>query len=186
MTDFTPSCAVLAKTHVLLESPWGESQESTRTVLHRRAVVLAQVWESALESEPPMVLLLFRLAMESYGIDLGSVEKVTNWRPCLGLPGAPAHLLGVAEVNGEILCIVDPRKLFSLPGSTPADAGHLIVLGKADTHFGLLVDDVEGIRKVARNEIQPAPVFTAAGSRHDICGASRGWADRSRQRAIGE
>ena len=152
----------LARTRALLELPWGEALESDQARLARRAAALARQQNSA-ASEATIALLLFRLGEEVHGLDLAVIEKVMNWRPCVGMPGAPDYLLGLAEVNGEILSVIDLGRLLGLPGGVAAASGQVILLGKREHRFGLHVAGLEGIRHVALIEIQPPPVSLPTG-----------------------
>lgn len=146
----------LAENRELLVSPWGETLESDQVRLERRAATLAQRKNDS-APEATISLLLFRLAEQSYGLDLVVIEKVLNWRPCMRLPETPEHLLGLAEVNGEILAIMDLGRLFSLPGRAMEASGQIILLGRPEQRAGLRVDGLEGIRHVALREIHPPP-----------------------------
>jgi purine-binding chemotaxis protein CheW len=156
----------LARIHAQLERPWGEALAADQVLLEHRAAELASR-QNAATPEVTIPLLLFRLGGECYGLELAFIEKVLNWRPCVGLPGAPDTLLGLAEANGEILPIIDLERLLALPGAGETARGQIIMLGKPDARYGLHVASLEGIRHVALPAIHPPPVsLPAAGARY--------------------
>lgn len=155
----------LANIRALLDSPWGENLESDRARLERRAAALAQR-QNAAAPEAVITLLLFRLGGQSFGLELAVIEKVLSWRPCMSLPATPEHLLGLAEVNGEILAIMDLGRLFALPGGASEASGQIILLGRPEQRVGLRVAGLDGIRHVAARDIHPPPVsLPPAGAR---------------------
>ena len=59
--------------------------------------------------------LTFRLATEEYGIDILSVQEIKGWSGATPLPESPHYLLGVINLRGSVVPIIDLRKRFGLP-----------------------------------------------------------------------
>ncbi len=98
-------------------------------------------------------LLLFVLAGESYGFPLDRVREVVKLAPIAPVPFIPAHILGVINLRGEILPVLDPRRLLGLLPASPGPRG-LIVVVKASTPVGFLADEVQDVVEV-RGSVDP-------------------------------
>jgi purine-binding chemotaxis protein CheW len=82
------------------------------------------------------------------------------------IPGAPAFVLGLTNLRGEILSIVDLHAFFELPNPGLTDRSRVIVLRSPKMEFGILADAVMGTRRIGVDELQPA-LPTMTGIRED-------------------
>jgi purine-binding chemotaxis protein CheW len=98
-------------------------------------------------------VLTFTLGDETYGVDILRVQEIRGWAPVTRIPQAQAHVLGVLNLRGSIVPIVDLRMRFSLPRAEYTPLTVIIVLsvespqGRRD--FGLVVDGVSDVIDVA-------------------------------------
>lgn len=119
-------------------------------------------------------VLTFTLGDETYGVDILRVQEIRGWAPVTRIPQAQAHLLGVLNLRGSIVPIVDLRMRFSLPRAEYTPLTVIIVLsvesaqGRRD--FGLVVDGVSDVVDVAVGEVKPAPELGAQASTEFIAG----------------
>jgi len=108
-------------------------------------------------------MLTFTLGEETYGVDILRVQEIRGWSPVTRIPQAPAHVLGVLNLRGSIVPIVDLRMRFSLDHAEYTPLTVIIVLsvesavGRRD--FGVVVDGVSDVVDVATNDVKPAPEF---------------------------
>lgn len=108
-------------------------------------------------------MLTFTLGEETYGVDILRVQEIRGWSPVTRIPQAPAHVLGVLNLRGSIVPIVDLRMRFDLEHAQYTPLTVIIVLsvesmaGRRD--FGMVVDGVSDVVDVIRGEIKPAPEF---------------------------
>lgn len=106
-------------------------------------------------------MLTFTLGDETYGVDILRVQEIRGWSPVTRIPQAQAHILGVLNLRGAIVPIVDLRMRFSLPRADYTPLTVIIVLsvespqGRRD--FGVVVDGVSDVVDVAAGEVKPAP-----------------------------
>lgn len=102
--------------------------------------------------------LSFILEEEEYGVPILDVREVRGWSEVREVPNSPEYLLGVLEIRGEYIPIVDLRMRFNL---TPAAIGAttvVIVLNDAEKHpLGIIVDGVAEVYNLSVEEIKPAP-----------------------------
>lgn len=119
-------------------------------------------------------VLTFTLGEETYGVDILRVQEIRGWAPVTRIPQAQAHLLGVLNLRGSIVPIVDLRMRFSLPRVEYTPLTVIIVLsvesaqGRRD--FGLVVDGVSDVVDVAVGEVKPAPELGQQASTEFIAG----------------
>ena len=129
------------------------SPEQAHELLERRARALAQK-----PAQPRAVrwleLLRFKLAGEHYAIDSSCVLQVLALSDLTRMPGAPAHLLGVTNLRGQVLPVFDLRVLLGVVRPALCDMTRLLVLGKDEAELGILADAVEEI-----SAIDPAQVL---------------------------
>jgi purine-binding chemotaxis protein CheW len=134
-------------------------------ILRERAQALARV------PPPPaagtvLELLEFGLASERYAIEQRYVQEVHPLRELTPLPGTPAFILGIVNVRGRIVPVLDLKKFFQLPERGLTDLHRTIIVRGHDLEIGLLADVVIGIRGVAAETLQPS-LPTLTGIRAD-------------------
>lgn len=104
------------------------------------------------------------LGTELYGLDIGGIREITKLSPLTFVPGAPATVLGVSTLRGQILPVVDLRLVLGMDarqastgeGATAAQArARIVVINQGDVVAGLLVDGVTEVYDV-RGAIEPA------------------------------
>lgn len=140
----------------------GEKQR----ILRDRARVLARELKPDQAVEDRLEVIEFLLAYERYAIESSWVREVYPLKEITPLPGAPAFVLGIINVRGQIVSVVDLKKFFDLPSRGLTDLNKVIIIGDGNIEFGLLADAVPGVRQVPREEIQPS-LPTQTGVRAD-------------------
>jgi purine-binding chemotaxis protein CheW len=129
--------------------------EQKRTILRARAQLLAQ--KSTGEERGPEAfaeVVEFLLASEHYGIELTYIREIHVLSEFTPLPGTPAFVLGLTNLHGQILSVIDIKKLFDLPEKGLTDLNKVIVVRTNHMELGILADAVIGVRSVALNELQ--------------------------------
>jgi purine-binding chemotaxis protein CheW len=105
--------------------------------------------------------LTFRLATEEYGIDILSVQEIKGWSGATPLPESPPYLLGVINLRGSVVPIIDLRKRFGL---AQADFGPttVVIVARVDSPegtriAGFVVDAVCEVYTVGEQDRRPIP-----------------------------
>jgi purine-binding chemotaxis protein CheW len=101
-------------------------------------------------------VLLVRLGEQQYGLPIASVERVLPMAYVIPLPDSGKGLLGMLNLHGQVLPVIDPRPHLGLSNPTPA-AAHRLVLLKANTRFLLWVDNVEEVVTCAPDSLSDVP-----------------------------
>ena len=141
------------------------SLEEKRKILKARAAILAQKPEGAAAPETRLEVLEFMLAYERYGIEAAYVDAVCPLRDLTALPGTPPFVLGVINLRGRILPVIDIRRFFDLPEKGLTDLNKVIVLRDSSMEFGILADLIAGMRFVPLEGLQTSlPTLTGVRS----------------------
>ena len=98
-------------------------------------------------------LLLFTLDERRYGLTLSSVERVVFIVDITPLPKAPATVLGVVNVGGDIVPVYDLRKRFRLVNREISLSDHLIIARTSKQRVALVADTVSSVIEVAEQKI---------------------------------
>lgn len=128
--------------------------ETRARILHERAQRLAQEPRDAEDERETLEVVVFRLANELYGIESRYVEQVYPLRDYTPIPCTPVFVLGIVNVRGTIVSVIDIRKIFSLPESGLTDLNKTLILSDGNTMFGILADALVDVRKILVTEIQ--------------------------------
>jgi purine-binding chemotaxis protein CheW len=130
--------------------------KETRALLKKRAIEMAQEPEMKKGFSHIIQLITFSLGTEMYGLESAYIREVYPLRDFTPLPGVPAFILGVINVRGQIIPIVDLKKLFHLPEQGITELNKVIILQDDQMEFGILADVVHGTQGVEEDEIMQA------------------------------
>ncbi|WPC03185.1 chemotaxis protein CheW [Pseudomonas benzenivorans] len=106
------------------------------------------------QAEDWLEVLSFSISGEQYAIGSEHVAEVLPLSQYTPLPGTPPYVLGIVNVRGHIVSLLDLRVLFELPISGLSDKNFVVILRSADMEFGLLIDRVLGIAQLRRDALQ--------------------------------
>jgi purine-binding chemotaxis protein CheW len=93
-------------------------------------------------------VLEFGLSNESYAFELAHVREVLPLIELTPLPRVPPHILGVAHARGQIIAVVDLRRIFHLPERGLLNSWQMIVLQSARMEFAVLAERIVGVRRL--------------------------------------
>jgi purine-binding chemotaxis protein CheW len=134
------------------------SAEETRSILKARARVLAREPKQKDAAGEFLEIIEFRLASETYAIESAFVREVHPLKDLTPLPGTPPFVLGIVNVRGQILSVVDLKRFLDLPHKGLGDMNKMIIVGNDRMEFGILADAILGVRPIPLNAIQPSPL----------------------------
>jgi purine-binding chemotaxis protein CheW len=90
-------------------------------------------------------VLAFRLAQERYAVEIAAVREVCPLRSLTPLPGVPPFVMGIVNVRGRVVSVLDLKRFFGLPEAGLSDMNKIVLLQDEHMEFGLLVDAVSGV-----------------------------------------
>lgn len=141
--------------------------EQKQKILRDRAKVFAKEPKNNVDTENTIEVIQFSLAYEIYGIETFFIREVFPLKEFTPLPSTPAFLLGITNVRGKILPVIDIKKFFNLPVKGLSDLNKLIVLSNASIEFAVLADLISGVIQVDLTTLQP-PMSTLTGVHIDF------------------
>lgn len=99
----------------------------------------------------------FFLDNEKYGIKVMQVQEVLRMTEIAPVPGAPHYVLGIINLRGNVVTVIDSRKRFGLPQKEPDDSTRIVIIEAGDQVVGILVDSVAEVVDLRANDIETAP-----------------------------
>lgn len=110
-----------------------------------------------IDDDPILQWVTFRLAQETYGINVMQVREVLRHSEIAPVPGAPSYVIGIINLRGNVVTVVDTRERFSLPSTEISDSTRIVILETDAQVVGILVDAVAEVVYLRQSEIEPAP-----------------------------
>lgn len=131
------------------------SPDAAREILKSRARELAR--QSGEETAgATLEVLEFLISNETYAVEICWIAETYPLRELTPLPGTPPFVLGIINVRGRILSVIDIRVFFDLPRSGLTNLNKVIILHSGEMEFGILADEIIGTRTIPLAELQPA------------------------------
>ncbi len=113
--------------------------------------------ELAVDLQEQMQCVTFTLEDETYGIDVMQVQEVLREIEVAPVPGAPHYVMGIINLRGNVVSVIDARMRFGLPAKESTDLTRIIVIEVHQHIIGILVDSVAEVVDIKRAEIETAP-----------------------------
>lgn len=146
---------------ITTEHIWAPTAKDSQRILQERARVLAREVIPIEAADASIEVLEFSLSHEQYAIALEYVREVYPLEELTPLPCTPVFVLGIINLRGKILSVIDIKKFFDLPEKGITNLNKVIVLESNDMVFGILADVISGMRRIPRAGIQPSlPTLT--------------------------
>lgn len=145
----------------------GAAAKNVREILRARAQVLAQTPASAPAGHTSLEVLEFRLGRERYALETQYVREVYPLKNLTPLPCTPPFVLGVVNLRGRILPVLDLKQLFGLQDNGLTDLHRVIVVGDDEMELGVLADLDVDVRSVPVESVQaPMPTLSGIGTEY--------------------
>ena len=108
-------------------------------------------------SEDDRELIAFRIGDQEFCVNIMSVREIRGWTTATPLPHAPPYVLGVINLRGAVLPIVDLSAMLGMKAAEPS-VRHVIIVAQVKSRVvGLLVEAVSDILTIIGDSIQPVP-----------------------------
>ena len=144
----------------------GADADPVREILRRRARELAKTPAAEMGGARLMELLEFSLGPERYAFETSFVREVFPLTEITPLPGVPPYILGVVNVRGRILSVMDIRRLLDFANVGLTNLNKAIILHDGDMELAVLADEVAGVYAIDGDEGQRA-LATLSGRREE-------------------
>lgn len=145
-----------------IERGFSLNPEEKIKVLKQRARLLSREAERIKNEEGRLEVVEFVLAYENYAIESEYISEVYPLKEFTPMPCTPNFVLGIINVRGRIISIIDLKKFFELSEKGIADFNKVIIISSSDLNeFGIVADSITGVRSIPISEIQTSlPTLT--------------------------
>lgn len=143
------------------------SREAELAVLDARAEILAKRPAQSCDQVKLLDCLEFQLSGESYAMEMSYISETLPLADFTPLFCTPPFVLGITNLRGRIISIIDLRRFFELATVGLSDLNRVIVVSNGTMEFGVLADAIVGMRSLPASELQPAPA-TFTGIREEF------------------
>jgi purine-binding chemotaxis protein CheW len=109
------------------------------------------------KSEPVIQLVTYQLNNETYGIDVMEVQEILRVSEIAPVPGGASYVLGIINLRGNVVTVIDTRTRFGLMSKEPDDSSRIIIIESGDTVLGIMVDSVAEVADIPESSIDSAP-----------------------------
>lgn len=118
-------------------------------------------------SGPSTRCVMFNLENEIYGVQVKKVREVLRVGMIRPVPGCGYQVLGIINVRGVIVTVVDMRTMFNLPQKDVSDMSRIIIVELDDEQVvGVLVDMVMEVKDIPESQFEPLSSTKDSASRY--------------------
>lgn len=118
-------------------------------------------------------LVVFDLAAESYGVDIGTVREIIRVQEITHVPNAPDFVEGVINLRGKVIPVVDLRKRFSLQVGEQTAESRIVVVDIAGEDIGVMVDAVAEVLRITGDSVEAAASIITTADSYYILGIAK-------------
>lgn len=108
-------------------------------------------------NEPLVRWITFKLGNENYGVEVKHVREILRISNIFPVPGAPSCVLGITNIRGNVVTVIDGRRRLNLPEQSHDDETRLIVLDADDDMAGIVVDNVTDVLDLPLSMVEVNP-----------------------------
>ncbi|MBO1255206.1 chemotaxis protein CheW [Alteromonas sp. 5E99-2] len=123
-------------------------------------------------SDEVLQWVTYCLGEETYGINVMQVQEVLRYTEIAPVPGAPDYVLGIINLRGNVVTVIDTRTRFGLSSSDITDNTRIVIIESDEQVVGILVDSVAEVVYLRSSEIDSAPNVGTEESAKFIQGVS--------------
>ncbi len=112
-------------------------------------------------------LVSFKLGGETFGIEITKIREIILVGEITHVPETPAYVKGLINLRSTVIPVIDLRARFSLANSELTADSRIMVLHVGSRTIGIVVDSVNEVLRVTREQISPAPpTVTSSGNEY--------------------
>ncbi len=117
--------------------------------------------------DPLIQWVTFRLGDETYAINVMQVREILRVPEIAPVPGAPDYVLGIINLRGSVVTVVDTCKRFGVPSGEPTESTRIVIIEVEKNILGILVDAVMEVVNLRASDIESVPnVGNEEGSKY--------------------
>jgi len=112
-------------------------------------------------------VVVFRLDKQEYAINIGNVREISRIDGITRLPMAPYFIDGMVDLRGEIIPIMNLRKVFGMQSIYTYSDEKILVVEYGNRKIGMLTDHVSEVTKIPYNNLEDAPEIYSEGKKNN-------------------
>lgn len=116
--------------------------------------------------------LCFNLGAEEFALPLLDVREVIGLPETTPVPQAPAHFVGIMNLRGKVLSVMDLRVKMSIKPTASAESA-VIIIDIGDVQMGVIVDRINSVQSFPSEVIDEKPMLEGSKARDSIVGVVR-------------
>ena len=122
------------------------------------------------DEDSHLELIAFRIAQQDYCVEIKRVREIRGWTPATRLPHAPAVFIGMINLRGTVIPVIDLSARMGFAPTMPSDRNAIVVVEIAHQILGLLVEAVSEILSIESSRVQPTPAVGSAQAESLVLG----------------
>lgn len=160
---------------VSVEKPIPSPVQEKKSMDEEKVLEIARNIDQASDemSQDEEHLVIFSLGRELYGVTIHAVESIIKLQAITQVPRTSAFILGVTNLRGTVVPVLDLRIRFNLPLNDNTANTRIVIVNSEGSKVGIVVDEVTEVLKVSRNTIQPPPPLSTTIESSFINGIAR-------------
>ncbi|MDO6964803.1 chemotaxis protein CheW [Rhizobium alvei] len=107
-------------------------------------------------------IIAFRLHDQEFCVRTTTIREIRGWAPSTPIPHSPKEVVGVMNLRGTVIPIIDLAYKLGMPGTAANERSAIVVTEVKNMIIGMLVDRVSDILTIKSIEVQPAPEITTS------------------------
>lgn len=116
----------------------------------------------------------FGLGSEEFAVPILAVREINQLPEITAIPHAPSHVLGITNLRGRVIPVIDTAAHFGLSGyERDEKSARMIVVEVGDRPVGFLVDAVSQVRRISKEQCDAAPAASTAARAEFIAGIAK-------------
>jgi purine-binding chemotaxis protein CheW len=118
-------------------------------------------------------LVIFELGEENFGIEIASVEGINKMLEITKIPKAPGYMLGITNLRGSVLPVIDLQKRFGMAEQPQTDETRIVVANMDGIKIGMVVSAVSEVLTIEDKVIEPPPPMVSNVNSEFIVGVAK-------------
>jgi len=120
-----------------------------------------------------MQLVSFHLADETYGVEITTIREIILMCDITKVPQTPHYIEGLINLRSSVIPVMDLRTFFGIERGELNDHSRIMVINVGDRTMGVVVDGVDEVLRIQRDQIAPPPPAVASLGRDYLNGLVR-------------
>ncbi len=142
----------------VLEATTQMNSEREAEILAERALLLARESKAALDLSfaDRLLVIAFQVGDQRFAVEVKDIQEIVTLSQIVRVPCVPDFIAGITNVRGNIVTLVDLRRLFGDASESIVDLKRAILIAHGDSRLGLLSEEILGTLQLDREGLQKA------------------------------